>query len=165
MPKRIRGIIVLFISIVIVACDSKAVFDSYKSFPNSWNKDSVASFVFKSPDTVNNYNLFINIRNNNDYKFNNLYLISELSYPHGQIVKDTLEYKMAKPNGELLGTGFTDVKENKLWLKGYESPFRFKEQGEYQITIQHAMRQNGKVKGINDLEGITEVGFRLEMTE
>lgn len=148
--------------LIITACDSKAVFDSYKSFPNKWHKDSVAQFEFKAPDTVNNYNLFINIRNNNDYKYNNLFLIAELNYPNGKTVIDTLEYKMAKPSGELLGAGFTDVKENKLWFKGYSTPFRFEEGGDYGVILQHAMRQNGRINGITDLEGITEVGFRLE---
>jgi gliding motility-associated lipoprotein GldH len=165
MPKKIKGIVILFVSAALIACDSKAVFDSYVSYPNEWHKDSIASFKFMAPDTLKNYNLFINIRNNNDYKFNNLFLITELSYPHGKTVKDTLEYKMAKPNGELLGTGFTDVKENKLWLKGYERTFKFEEEGEHQINIQHAMRQNGQVNGLTNLEGITEVGFRLESVQ
>jgi gliding motility-associated lipoprotein GldH len=85
-----------------------------------------------------------------------------MDYPNGKIEKDTLEYKMAEPNGKLLGTGFTDVKENKLWYKGYKEPFVFKEKGEYKINIQHAMRQNGQVKGIDNLEGITDIGFRIE---
>jgi gliding motility-associated lipoprotein GldH len=85
-----------------------------------------------------------------------------MDYPNGKIVKDTLEYKMADPSGKFLGTGFTDVKENKLWYKGHEKPFVFNETGEYKINIQHAMRQNGQVDGIENLEGITDIGFRIE---
>lgn len=66
---------------------------------------------------------------------------------------------MAKPNGELLGEGFTDVKENKLW---YKEGVRFDEIGDYSITIQHAMRNNGEVNGVDNLKGITDVGFRIE---
>jgi gliding motility-associated lipoprotein GldH len=72
---------------------------------------------------------------------------------------------MADPNGKLLGTGFTDVKENKLWYKGFVKPFIFNESGEYKIKIQHAMRQNGQVNGIENLEGITDIGFRIEKLE
>ncbi len=53
---------------------------------------------------------------------------------------------MAKPNGEFLGTGFSDIKENKLW---YKENVVFKEKGEYQFNIQHAMRENGKVNGVD----------------
>ena len=49
----------------------------------------------------------------------------------GRCKKDTLEYKMTAPNGELLGSGFTDIKENKLWYKEGEV---FSEEGEYNIT-------------------------------
>ena len=111
------------------------------------------------PDSTNAYNLFVTLRKTNDYKFNNFFLIVGMNFPNGKVIKDTLEYKMAKPNGELLGTGFTDVKENKLW---YKEQVIFEESGEYTVNIQHAMRENGKVNGVIDLEGITDIGFRIE---
>ena len=30
------------------------------------------------------------------------------------------------------------------------------------MNLQHAMRKNGDVSGIVDLDGITEIGFRVE---
>ncbi|WP_425076473.1 gliding motility lipoprotein GldH [Psychroserpens sp. S379A] len=148
--------------LITVSCDSNSVFDQYRSMPNQWHKDSVVSFKITPPDTINNYNLFVNLRNTNDYKYSNLFLVVELNYPNGKTFKDTLEYRMAAPDGTFLGTGFTDVKENKLWYKGYDKPFVFNEAGEYQVNIQHAMRENGEVYGVLNLEGITDVGFRVE---
>ncbi|WP_430467064.1 gliding motility lipoprotein GldH [Winogradskyella ouciana] len=163
MQKRTSWLLLALVSLFMVtSCDSKAVYDEYQSVPNKWHKDSVASFNFKAPDTIKNYNLYVNLRNTNDYKFSNLFLIVELNYPNGKAVKDTLEYKMAAPNGELLGTGFSDIKENKLWYRGYKSPFKFSETGDYNVNIQHAMRKNGDVNGVVNLEGITDVGFRVE---
>ena len=163
MLRRINCLYFVIISCFFVtSCDSNAVFDKYESTPNEWHKDSIVQFNFKAPDTLKNYNLFVNLRNTNDYKFNNLYLLVELNYPNGKAVKDTLEYKMAAPNGELLGTGFSDIKENKLWYRGFDEPFKFKEEGDYIVNIQHAMRNNGDVNGIENLDGITEIGFRVE---
>lgn len=153
---------VLIFVILLSSCDSNQVFDEYKSVGKQWNKDSIMSFKLNPPDSTNSYNLFVNIRNTNAYKFNNLFLIVEMVYPHGKTLKDTLEYQMAKPNGELLGEGFTDIKENKLWYKGYEKPFVFEEKGDYLINIQQAMRNNGDINGVDNLEGITDVGFRVE---
>jgi len=79
--------------------------------------------------------------------------------PNGKTEKDTLEYKMAEPSGKLLGTGYTDIKENKLW---YKEGFVFNETGIYTVKIQQAMRERGKVKGVENLDGITDVGFRIE---
>jgi hypothetical protein len=51
------------------------------------------------------YDLFINVRDNNDYQFNNLFFngvgITKWIYK-----VDTLEYQMAEPDGTLLGNGF-----------------------------------------------------------
>ena len=153
----------LLVSIVVVflfvSCDSNRVFDEYKSVPNHWQKDNIVEFEFTPTDTLSSYNLFINIRNTNDYKFNNLFLIAEIDFPNGKSEVDTLEYKMAQPNGELLGSGFTDVKENKLW---YKENFTFNESGSYKIKVQHAMRENGSIDGVDVLEGVTDIGFRIE---
>lgn len=153
--------LIVFVFLAFTACDSKRVYDTYKSVPNQWHKDSIINFNFQAPDSINTYNLFVNLRNTNRYPFNNLYLIVEMDFPNGKVVKDTLQYKMAKPNGELLGTGFNDIKESKLW---YKEGVIFNESGDYKIKIQHAMRENGKVNGVVHLEGITDVGFRIERT-
>lgn len=145
-----------------MSCDSKAVFDEYKTLPNQWQKENVLSFTFEAPDTTENYNLYINLRNNKDYQFNNLYVITGLEYPNGRTYIDTLEYKMAAPDGTLLGEGFSDVKENKLWYKGFNKPFRFNESGTYTFRVEQAMRKYGDVEGLNKLQGVSEVGFRVE---
>lgn len=160
MRSNLIFLYLIFLS--LAACDSKSVFDKYQSVPDVWNKNEVISFTIKPPDSINNHNLFVNLRNTNAYKYSNLFLIVEMNFPHGKTTIDTLEYKMTKPNGTFLGTGVTSLKENKLWYKGYNKPFVFKENGNYTINIQHAMRVNGDVNGIENLEGITDIGFRVE---
>ncbi|WP_435139908.1 gliding motility lipoprotein GldH [Formosa sp. A9] len=144
----------------VMSCDNNQVYDVYKSVPQeAWHKDSIVQFAITPPDTINPYNLFVNLRNTNQYKYSNLFLIVQMDFPHGKTVTDTLEYRMAKPNGEFLGEGFNDLKENKLW---YKEDVVFNENGDYTIKIQQAMRENGKVNGVVNLEGITDVGFRIE---
>ena len=150
---------VILIGFMLVACDSKQVYDKYKTIPKYWGKEHRLNFNFKAPDTVKNYNLFLNIRNNNNYKFSNLFLIVDFITPNNNKTIDTLEYRMANPDGSWLGTGFSDLKENKLWFR---ERYRFKKQGEYKINVKHAMRKNGSILGIEELQGITEVGFRIE---
>lgn len=164
MQSRFYGLL-LVCSIVAMSCDSNQVFDQYQSVPEQWHKDSIKVFNVKAPDTMKPYNLFVNIRNTNDYKYSNLFLIVSMNHPNGKVIKDTLEYKMAAPNGELLGSGFSDLKENKLWYKGHDEPFVFNETGSYSIAIQHAMRGIGNVQGDDYLKGITDIGFRIEHTQ
>lgn len=161
MPNKSAWYIIILL-IMLSSCDSNRVFDEYKSVPDAWPKDSEIAFKVTPPDSTKAYNLFVNLRNTNEYKFSNLFLIVEMEYPHGKTIKDTLEYEMTKKTGELLGEGLMDIKENKLWYKGYDEPFVFEEKGEYHISIQQAMRNNGDINGVDNLVGITEVGFRIE---
>lgn len=161
MLKKIS--VILIVGIIAYSCDSNRIFDNYHSIENNaWHKDSVVTFKFTPKDTLTHRNLFVTLRNNNDYRFSNLFLIVELNYPNGKITTDTLQYKMTEPNGKFLGSGFSDVKENKLWYKGHKEGFTFNEQGEYEIKVKHAMRENAEVNGVTELKGITDVGFRVE---
>ncbi|WP_396165834.1 gliding motility lipoprotein GldH [Flavobacterium sp.] len=153
----------LFILMVflVISCDKKLVFDEYKSIGNSWHQDSILTFKLPKLESEKRYNLFVNVRDNNDYPFDNLFLIVSLEQPNKKVVVDTLEYKMANPDGTLMGDGFTDVKESKLF---YKENVPFSQKGEYKIHIQQAVRQTGKIAGVTELKGITEIGFRVEST-
>jgi gliding motility-associated lipoprotein GldH len=159
MLRKISGLLIV---VLWFSCNQNVVFDKYQSIEDAWDKDKTIEFNFTAPDSTQSYNLFINLRNNNNYKFSNLFLIAELNYPNGKTLVDTLEYQMAKPSGEFLGTGAFSLKENKLWYKGFKEPFVFNELGNYQLKISQAMRQNGSVEGVKLLDGITDVGFRIE---
>ena len=150
----------LLASILLISCDEKRVFDEYKSVGNAWHKDSIVTFNLPELDSTKRYNLFVNLRANNAYKFNNLFLIVALEMPNGFTKVDTLEYQMADPDGTLLGDGFSDIKESKLF---YKENVRFR--SKYKVSIKQAVRENGKVPGVKALDGITEVGFRIEKKE
>jgi gliding motility-associated lipoprotein GldH len=157
-----NSLLFIFTALIIISCDKKSVFDEYKSVGNAWHKDSIITFKLPNLDSEKSYNLFVNVRDNNDYPFENLFLIVSLEHPNKKILIDTLEYKMANPDGTLMGDGFTDVKESKLF---YKEKVAFKQKGDYKIHIQQAVRQTGKIEGVDDLKGITEVGFRVESIE
>ena len=157
--KLTSNILFLLVTLLLISCDNNRVFDEYKSVGISWNKDSIVSFDLPKLEAKKPYNLFLNIRNNNNYQFNNIFLLVSLENPDGLTKVDTLEYAMANPDGTLLGEGFSDTKESKLFFK--ENIFLNKK-GQYKVRIQQAVRQNGKVKGEKELIGVTEVGFRIE---
>jgi len=155
---RIRNsALLILVAILFFSCDKKRVFDEYKSVGTAWHKDSIVSFNLPELDSTKRYNLFVTLRDNNNYPFNNLFLIVGLEMPNGFTKVDTLEYEMANPDGSLMGEGFSDIKENKLF---YKEKVRFR--GKYKVNIKQAVRENGKVPGVTALEGITEVGFRIE---
>jgi len=155
-----NSVLLLLVAVLLFSCDKKRVFDEYKSVGSAWNKDSIVTFDLPVLDSTKRYDLYVNLRDNDNYKYNNLFLIVSLESPNGYTKVDTLEYQMANTDGTLLGEGFTDIKESKLY---YKENVRFR--GKYKVHIKQAVRETGKVPGVAFLDGITEVGFRIEKKE
>ncbi|MCG9791963.1 gliding motility lipoprotein GldH [Flavobacterium algicola] len=155
-----NSFLLLLMAILLFSCDEKRVFDEYKSVGSSWHKDSIVTFDLPELDSTKRYDLFINLRDNNNYPYNNLFLIVTLEKPNGYTKVDTLEYEMTAPDGSLLGDGFTDIKESKLF---YKEGVRFR--GKYKLNIKQAVRESGKVPGVTELEGVTDIGLRIEKKE
>ena len=156
MRSCLFAIIVFF---MLIACNESLVKSEFKAIDNgSWNKDSIVEFSFSDLDTLQNHHMFINLRNDENFPYNNLFLIAELDFPDGETLTDTLEYEMALPDGQWLGHGYGSIKENKLW---YKENIVFQNSGVYTLRLAHAMRKNGSIEGVENLEGITDVGFEI----
>lgn len=156
MSKRIGAMAIV---VVLISCSTNMVKSEYRATDGGlWNKDDIIEFTFSEIDTLQPHNVFINVRNDETFPFNNLFLIAELNFPDGNTVTDTLEYEMALPDGTWLGKGYGSLKENKLW---YKENIVFPDSGVYTLRVSHAMRKNGNVNGIINLEGITDVGFEI----
>lgn len=145
---------------LLISCNTNTLVSDSKSLENTWNKNDIIKFEIPQLDSLQLYNVFINIRNTNDYKYSNLFIIASIEFPHGKSIVDTLEYKMARPDGIWLGTGIGSIKENKLW---YKENVSFNEEGTYTLRIEQAIRNNGAVEGVFNLEGITDVGYSIEI--
>jgi len=48
------------------------------------------------------------LRNNDAYKYSNLFLVVELNYPNGKVIKDTLEYSVYNVYGSKVIEGSED---------------------------------------------------------
>ncbi len=158
-PKMNRLIYLFVVASIVLSCTGNVVSSEYKSLSGAvWNKDDVKEFTFSGMDSLKTYNVFINVRNDQNFPYSNLFLIASLNTPEGEVVQDTLEYTMALPDGTWLGKGSGSIKENKLW---YKENIVFPTSGVYTVEISHAMRKNGNVSGIVGLEGITDVGIEI----
>lgn len=161
--NRIKPFLYTLIVLCFFSCDSLREHDSYVSVENkTWSSSEEITFPFVVTDTVFRKNLFINIRNNNEYSYSNLFLITQLEFPNGKKVVDTLEYEMTDASGHFLGKGLTEIKENKLF---YKENVVFPILGNYSVTVRQSMRKNGEINGIELLKGIIDVGFRIEKVE
>ena len=143
---------------LIGGCDLGNEKLQFSSFSNGWPQHEEVQFRF-TPEKINSpTNLFLYLRNNDDYPFANIHLITMLENPIGEKLIDTLSYTMATPDGEWLGEGLL-VHESKLWFK---EAYRFRVVGEHRLTIKPAIRHNEHAESIDVLKGITEVGLGIE---
>ncbi len=158
-----KALILILLALLTAACNQNISFSEYQSTSNGvWNLDDVKEFIVSDLDSVSQHQVFIMVRNDNSFPYSNLFLIAELNLPGGLTIKDTLEYEMAKANGEWLGKGRGSIYENKLW---YKENVVFDSSGVYRVKISHAMRKNGEVEGVVNLPGITDVGLEIEKVE
>lgn len=149
-----RKILGLFSLILFFSCNSSSTEEVImNSVNNKWNKKSEQKFNLEVSDPQNPKNIIFVVRNNNEYPYSNIRFIvkfTDLQTKKKQI--DTLNYVLAKPNGEWLGTGFGDTKET---LFQYRLNYRFPAKGKYEIGLTQAMR--------NDiLPGIEDIGVKIE---
>ncbi len=140
---------------LLFSCDSNGVFEDYKTIGETgWNKDSLVVFPVMLDSTSEDFNLYINIRNNGNYPNSNIWLFVEIQSPDGEILSDTIEYTLADNRGRWLGSGIGDLFDNQFL---YKRNVYFPLEGEYKFVIQHGMRTS-------NLRGIQDIGFRIEKT-
>lgn len=148
---------------LLQACQSNVVYSTYKTFGNDeWPLEKALEFEIPIQDTIAPFDLFINLRNTKDYAYSNLFLITQMSFPDKTQVIDTLEYEMTDPEGRFLGSGFSDIKENKLF---YKENVRFRQTGVYYFQVKQAMRKRNEVVGIDPIKGVKDVGISVERKE
>ncbi len=146
---RISGFLLLML--FCFSCTKNEMVD-IKNLNSTWNKNQKVTFKFNIEDTQNAKNIIFVVRNNNDYPYSNLRLIVNFESPKNKIKTDTLNYILAKPNGEWIGTGFGETKEA---LFQYRLNYKFPEKGQYKINVTQAMRRN-------ILPGIEDLGIKIE---
>jgi len=156
----IKNSILICIALLFIGCDSDKVFDTYMAIPNhEWSSENHLKFEVNASDTISKHNVFIQLRNTDEFEFSTLFIIGKIKFPNGTQVIDTLEYEMADVRGKWLGTGYTSVKENKLF---YKENIQFNQSGIYTFNLRQATRKMADVEGKKPLKGVSDVGLRIE---
>lgn len=155
-------LISLILLLLSTACGGEdTLYRIDQNTPNGWKIDQPLIFELEE-ELSTAVDLYIHVRNNQSYPFSNIFLIASIKSNDSLIERDTLEFAMAKPNGEWLGSGFSSVKESKLWWKENWQP---QTTAPYTIEIAQANRVNGREKATPQLEGIISVGLSINARE
>lgn len=133
------GVICLF------SCGRPEVYSDVVEYPDAqmmWDKSTNFEFTLDKDQSLVS---FLHIQHNNMYPYQNIYFFTQVEYPDGNVQADTLQYMLAKPNGEWLGKGMGASKEMYL-----QYPLNLSQKGDYKVSIWQAMRED-KLVGIEKL--------------
>jgi len=140
--------------LLLSACNRGVLYQKYIALPdNVWDVKSPVVFSVDVRDTLNYYNLFVNVRNADSYDYSNLYIFIDVVSPAHTLERDTMQCILADPNtGKWLGEGLGDIWDNKILFK---RNVRFRGKGQYAFRYTQAMR-------VDKLPMIMDVGLTVE---
>jgi len=146
---KTKVFLALLILGVCCACEEAPFYEEYIAVNgNAWHADSTASFKVNIDDTSSAYTIFLNLRNNSQYPYSNIFLFREIASERGLEYGDTAEYFLADQYGKWTGRGLGELKTNTWPYKSRE--LYFNKTGTYTFSIRQAMRTE-QLKGIEDI--------------
>jgi gliding motility-associated lipoprotein GldH len=152
IPEK-KTLLFILLMIVIVSCDSNRLFEEHTTLEKGvWNMNKPVRFTVGISDLISRYNVYLNVRNGQEYAYSNLFMFMTTTFPDGKVARDTVELTLADYDGRWLGSGMGSVKFSKFL---FEKGIQFKQAGNYVFSFEQAMR-------VADLKGIYDLGMRIE---
>lgn len=142
--------------LLLASCDTINLYEKVVAIPkNKWISSYKPSFTFAIKDTTAAYQLYLIIRHNEKYNYNNIWLNLYTKSPDGTVSKAPYEMPLATNEKGWLGTGMDDLYEHRIALTPLNRRFYFKKAGNYTFSLEQIMRED-------PLENILNVGLRIE---
>lgn len=144
---------IMVLVLLSTACKNNTVFTERKQVNgNNWSMNDTLYYQFNVTDTLTPVDIYFNVRNTTDYKYQNLYVFLTAYYPGNKFSRDTIDITLAEPDGKWLG-------KRSGMHRDISVPFRkniiFGKAGVYTLAINQAMRTE-------KLEGISDFGIRID---
>lgn len=149
--------LIIVLAIVLNSCETTE-FLKFHDFKFGWESSEIVEFNFHGEEQDKIKNIDFVIRHNNDYPFANIFLITELVSINNETLIDTLEFKLAEPNGKWLGDTKISVVEHKL---PYKTDFVLKKGETFKLKVRTSMRLNNEIKEIESLDGVLNFGLLI----
>ena len=145
---------VLCTSYLIVSCTTVDLYEKNVSIPgHSWKSSFKPSYTFTIKDTTRPYQVFLVLRHNEKYNFNNIYLNLYAQAPGADTAIKIPQQDIVLGNNETgwNATGMDDVYEHRVKLG---EPQTLKA-GTYTFTLEQIMRED-------PLKNVLSAGLRVE---
>jgi gliding motility-associated lipoprotein GldH len=149
-------ILFIFCCTLLTACGPMDAFENAVPIPaHEWQSSFKPSFDFEVTDTASPYNVYIVLRHQNAYEFNNIWLRVSVQQPGDTAIKSQqYDLKLANDETGWSGTGMDDIFEHRVLI---QERAKFARPGKYHFTIEQIMRQDPLLHVMN-------AGLRIEKT-
>lgn len=144
-------------SLQLASCTTVDLYEKTVPIPqHAWSSSFKPQFKFTIKDTTAFYQVYIILRHNDLYNYNNIWLNLYAQAPGAAPVKfSQIEMPLASKEKGWLGSGMDDIYEQRIPVTLDPSKFNFKKAGEYSFTLEQIMRED-------PLQHVMDVGIRLE---
>lgn len=147
--------------LALYACKTIDLYEKNVAIPNhEWKSSFHPEFKFTITDTTVPYSVYIVIRHNERYNFNNIWLNLSTRAPGDSAVQRVqYELPLANSDGWLSGTAsMDDLYEHRILITPRNEPVYFRKKGEFIFTIDQIMRED-------PLDNVMNIGLRIEKNQ
>ncbi|MFN4082471.1 MAG: gliding motility lipoprotein GldH [Bacteroidia bacterium] len=154
MREKVYLLTIFFVILTISSCDKNRLFEENQKVAESgWYYADKMVFKVSVEDISKPYNLYINTRIANDFKYSNVFFLLTQTNPDKTTETQRSEIILANESGKWLGNGVGNVFEYRQPVK---QNFKFPEAGIYQFELEQNMRDD-------TLMHIVSAGIRVEL--
>lgn len=158
MGRIAKYLVFIFLGgcLTISACQNPPVYNVHTTLENKgWSYNFKPKYFVPIRDTSLYYNVFLNIRHTDKYKYSNLFVIFTLEDVNLQRTESKYEFKLAESDGRWLGTGSGFIYSYKLPIL---EKVKFDKPGIYLMQLEQNMRDE-------PLLHIEDIGIKVEISE
>jgi gliding motility-associated lipoprotein GldH len=141
---------------LLAGCGTLDVYERSVFFANhEWKAANKPSFTFTITDTVASYHIFVILRHEDAYHYNNIWMNITTQAPHDTLKNQLVNITLADNTRGWLGTGMDDVFDHRARIT--RLPVKLKK-GNYTFTLQQHMRED-------PLRFVINAGIRVEKVQ
>ncbi|MGM9476426.1 gliding motility lipoprotein GldH [Pedobacter sp. GSP4] len=141
----------LLVAALFAGCTASVIDSNVEIADRRWTYRNHISTPFEIKDSSKAYNIYFKLRHTADYKYANIFILAHFK-DGKKVITKRYQYKLAKNDGEWLGSGSGNVFSYTLPLL---TNYHFAHAGKFDVEIEQNMRDNPLLE-------VSDVGILVE---
>jgi len=139
--------ILLCVTLLLLSCSGHYYEESFDISPSGWVYEDAKVFRFKSVDNLALYDIVLDITHDDNYGYENLYILISTTFPDDSVVEDQVSIPFISESGTWQGKPSGEDRRLRAYL---QQRVKLEQLGEYTIAISQHSRDK-ELKGIQQV--------------